>query len=78
MVEDWHNFGSDYDKTLMAWHQKFESNWDSLKDKYGERFRRMWNFYLQSCAGGFRSRHIQLWQVVLAKRGVLGGYHTVR
>ena len=78
IVEDWHNFGPDYDKTLMAWHQKFESNWDSLKDKYDERFRRMWNFYLLASAGGFRSRNIQLWQIVLAKRGIPGGYTTVR
>jgi cyclopropane-fatty-acyl-phospholipid synthase len=78
MVEDWHNFGSDYDKTLMAWYRKFESNWDSLKDKYDERFYRMWKFYLLACAGGFRARSIQLWQVVLAKRGVDGGYTTVR
>ena len=78
MVEDWHNFGPDYDKTLMAWNEKFESNWDQLKDHYSERFRRMWNFYLLSSAGGFRSRNIQLWQVVLAKHGVPGGYETVR
>jgi cyclopropane-fatty-acyl-phospholipid synthase len=78
MVEDWHNFGPDYDRTLMAWQQNFDSNWDSLKDKYDERFRRMWSFYLQSSAGGFRSRHIQLWQIVLSKQGVPGGYTTVR
>ena len=78
MVEDLHNFGADYDKTLMAWHEKFESNWLSLKDRYSERFRRMWNYYLLSCAGGFRARHIQLWQFVLAKQGVAGGYVPVR
>ena len=78
VVEDWHNFGPDYDKTLVAWHRKFESNWPSLAENYGERFRRMWNFYLLSCAGGFRSRNIQLWQIVLSKRGVPGGYATVR
>lgn len=78
MVEDLHNFGTDYDKTLMAWHEKFESNWPSLSDRYDERFRRMWKYYLLTCAGGFRARHIQLWQFVLAKRGVAGGYTSVR
>lgn len=78
LVEDWHNFGADYDKTLMAWYEKFHGNWDSLKDRYSERFYRMWKFYLLACAGGFRSRNIQLWQIVLSKRGVPGGYVTVR
>lgn len=77
-MEDLHNFGADYDKTLMAWQAKFDSNWESIKEKYGERFRRMWSFYLQSCAAGFRARNIQLWQFVLAKQGVPGGYTTVR
>jgi len=78
MVEDLHNFGADYDKTLMAWHYKFESNWPTLSQNYDERFRRMWNYYLLACAGGFRARHIQLWQFVLAKRGIPGGYISVR
>ena len=78
VMEDWHNFGADYDKTLMAWFQKFDANWHKLREKYGERFYRMWKYYLLACAGGFRARHIQLWQVALAKRGVQGGYATVR
>lgn len=77
-VEDWHNFGADYDKTLMAWFQNFHANWPSLREKYGDRFYRMWKYYLLICAGAFRARHIQLWHIVLAKRGVGGGYATVR
>ncbi|MBM3940289.1 MAG: cyclopropane fatty acyl phospholipid synthase [SAR202 cluster bacterium] len=77
-VEDWHNFGADYDKTLMAWFRKFDGNWPSLTGKYDERFYRMWKYYLLACAGGFRARHIQLWQIVLAKKGVPGGYASVR
>jgi len=69
VMEDWHNFGPDYDKTLMAWYQNFENAWDKLKDKYGERFFRMWRFYLLSSAGGFRSRNQQLWQIVMTKPG---------
>jgi cyclopropane-fatty-acyl-phospholipid synthase len=69
VVEDWHNFGPDYDKTMMAWHTNFEAAWPGLKEKYGERFYRMWRYYLLSTAGSFRSRSNQLWQVVLTKPG---------
>ncbi len=63
-LEDWHNFGSDYDKTLMAWADNFEKHWSELKDKYNTTFYRMWRYYLYSCAGYFRSRQGQLWQLV--------------
>ena len=69
VMEDWHNFGPDYDKTLMAWYGNFEKAWPRLKEKYDERFYRMWKFYLLSCAGGFRSRYNQLWQIVMTKTG---------
>lgn len=69
VMEDWHNFGPDYDKTLMAWYDNFEKAWPDLRDKYGERFYRMWRFYLLSSAGGFRSRSTQLWQIVMTKHG---------
>jgi cyclopropane-fatty-acyl-phospholipid synthase len=69
VMEDWHNFGPEYDKTLMAWHANFEDAWPDLKEKYGERFYRMWRYYLLSSAGSFRSRLNQLWQVVMTKPG---------
>lgn len=78
VLEDWHSFGPDYDKTLMCWHRNFEAAWPSLRDKYGERFYRMWRYYLLSSAGGFRARTSQLWQIVFSPRGVPGGYRTVR
>lgn len=78
VMEDWHNFGADYDKTLMAWHQNFTNNWDQIKSYYDERFYRMWRYYLLSCAGGFRARNLQLWQVVFSKTGVKGGYQAPR
>ena len=80
VMEDWHNFGADYDKTLMAWHENFVAHWDDIKKGYGydERFYRMWTYYLLSCAGAFRARKMGLWQIVLSKKGVLGGYHSVR
>ena len=58
MMEDWHNFGADYDKTLMAWHANFERHWPQLRSTYDDRFHRMWNYYLLSCAGLFRARAI--------------------
>lgn len=78
VMEDWHNFGADYDTTLMAWHQNFENNWDELKINYDEKFHRMWRYYLLSCAGSFRARKNQLWQIVLSKKGVPGGYKSIR
>ena len=69
VIEDWHNIGPDYDKTLMAWYANFEKAWPELKEKYGDRFYRMWRFYLLSAAGGFRARVNQLWQVVMTKQG---------
>lgn len=74
VMEDWHNFGADYDKTLMEWYKRFNGNWEGLKDQFDERFRRMWNYYLLTCAGGFRARRLQLWQVVMTKYGLPGGF----
>ncbi len=74
VVEDLHNFGADYDCTLMAWHANFEAAWPQFAERLGERFRRMWRYYLLSSAGAFRARDIQLWQWVLSPRGIDGGY----
>ncbi|RDV13259.1 cyclopropane fatty acyl phospholipid synthase [Pontibacter diazotrophicus] len=78
VLEDLHNFGPYYDPTLMAWFQNFDQNWDQLKGDYDERFYRMWKYYLLSSAGSFRARNNQLWQMVLSKKGILGGYESVR
>jgi len=78
VMEDWHNFSADYDQTLMAWYKNFENNWNQLKDDYDERFHRMWRYYLLFCAGSFRARKNQLWQIVLSKDGVPGGYKPIR
>ncbi|MGM0453976.1 MAG: cyclopropane fatty acyl phospholipid synthase [Thermodesulfobacteriota bacterium] len=69
VMEDWHNFGPDYDKTLMEWDRNFEAAWPKYRDAYGDRFYRMWKFYLLSSAGAFRSRLTQLWQIVMTKPG---------
>ncbi|HEY0513045.1 MAG TPA: cyclopropane fatty acyl phospholipid synthase [Thermoanaerobaculia bacterium] len=74
VVEDWQNFGADYDPTVMAWFERFSARWHEIAPRYGERFRRLWTYYLLTCAGGFRSRYNQLWQIVLSPQGRTGGY----
>lgn len=78
VMEDWQNFGPHYDKTLLEWFQNFDSNWEQLKTRYDDRFYRMWKYYLLCCAGAFRSRTAHLWQIVLSKNGIPGGYEPVR
>jgi cyclopropane-fatty-acyl-phospholipid synthase len=78
IIEDWHNFGPDYDRTLMAWWARFERAWPTLRGRYSERFYRMWKLYLLGSAGFFRSRQGQLWQVVLAPRKRTREYRSVR
>ena len=78
LIEDWHNFGQDYDRTLMAWWDRFDAAWPGLEKRYGPRFYRMWKYYLLCCAGFFRSRQGQLWQLVLSKRGRKQVYRSVR
>ncbi len=78
VMEDWHNFGTDYDTTLLAWYHNFDRHWSELKNRYDERFYRMWRYYLLSCAGLFRARSTQLWQIVFSQKGVPGRYVSIR
>ncbi|NTW11046.1 MAG: cyclopropane fatty acyl phospholipid synthase [Chlorobiaceae bacterium] len=78
VLEDWHAFGFDYYRTLKAWHSNFEKNVPFLAHHYDERFRRMWRYYLLSAAGSFRSRHVQLWQVLFSRKGIEGGFPVPR
>ena len=78
-IEDWHNIGADYDKTLMAWYANFVKNWPTIQHLVDDpkKFYRMWSFYLLLGAGLFRSRKFHCWQIVLTK-GAPGGYQSVR
>ena len=69
VMEDWHNYAPYYDRTLLAWHANFEKAWPGLKAKYGDRFYRMWRYYLLNSAGAFRARAQQLWQIVFTRTG---------
>ena len=75
VLEDFHTWeGAHYDKTLMAWFERFDAGWDRIREKYGEAFYRMWKLYLQGCAGAFRVERLRVWQLVFSKGGVPGGY----
>ena len=78
VIEDWHNFGADYDRTLQAWRDNIEAAWDTLPARYDARFRRMWRYYLAGSMASFRTRRNQVWQLVLSPRGVPGGYVAPR
>lgn len=77
-MEDWHNFGTDYDITLMEWYGNFVKNWKTIKKNYSERFFRMWSYYLLASAGSFRTGNSPLWQIVFSKTGTVGGYKSIR
>jgi cyclopropane-fatty-acyl-phospholipid synthase len=79
VMEDWHNFGIDYSKTLDEWFANFNKNWkDKLSEFYDERFYRMWKYYLQTFSGSFKARYNQLWQIVFSKNGIERGYLSLR
>jgi cyclopropane-fatty-acyl-phospholipid synthase len=78
VIEDWHNFGADYERTLSAWRDNIERAWPSLGERYDERFQRMWRYYLAASIALFRERQGQLWQLVLSPEGVEGGYVAAR
>jgi cyclopropane-fatty-acyl-phospholipid synthase len=69
LVEEWRNWGPDYDRTLMAWHRNFEAYKEKVVAKYGERFYRMWRYYLLVSAASFRSRRLQVWKILLSPIG---------
>ena len=75
------NFGADYDLTLQAWFQNLVTHWPELEGMYGNmdgQTFRMMKYYLLGVAGGFRSRFMELFQVVLSPNGVPGGYMPER
>jgi cyclopropane-fatty-acyl-phospholipid synthase len=75
VLENFHTLeGMHYDRTLMAWWERFDGGWDQLKQKYGEAFYKMWKLYLQGCAGAFRAERLRVWQFVFSKGGFPGGY----
>ena len=68
----------DYGKTLSAWHENFALHWPEVKQQYGDKFQRMWRYYLLSYAGAFNARHMQLWQMILTKPSRTKMYRSIR
>jgi len=71
VVEDIHNLGPHYNKTLLCWNDRFQGAWSRLSEKYDGIFKRMWEYYFLSYAGAFCARHIQVWQIVMTKAGAV-------
>ena len=78
IFDDLHNIGPHYDKTLMCWYDNFVNNYEKLKDKYDNEFYRMWTYWLLSSAANFRSRSLQLWQVLFSIEGSKRQIQTYR
>lgn len=77
-LEDWHNFGPDYELTLNAWQENFKNYWHCIKNSYDDLFYRMWLYYLNVSAASFKARHNNVWQLVLSKKGNIARYFSVR
>ena len=61
-------FGESYSQTLRRWHETFNARWEDVAALgFDERFRRMWNFYLASCASTFHGGHCDVTQVTITK-----------
>lgn len=80
ILEDWDNLGRHYAPTLMSWQKNFEEHWEEIKPTIcgePEQFKRMWDLYLLGSAGLFRAQALQLWQIVLSKKGLPSGYKRI-
>ena len=61
-------FGKSYSQTLRRWFEVFNNKWDDISAMgFDDRFRRMWNFYLTSCAATFESGNCDVTQITLQK-----------
>ena len=63
-------FGESYNITLRRWHETFNEKWDQIAEMgFDDRFRRMWNFYLTSCAATFESANCDVTQITIKRPG---------
>ncbi|MDP7467228.1 MAG: cyclopropane fatty acyl phospholipid synthase [Candidatus Woesearchaeota archaeon] len=67
-IVDWQDFTKDYHTTMLEWYKNFDNHWPKLKQKYDERFYRMWKFYLLCCPATALANTQRLWQIVLIKK----------
>lgn len=76
-LEDWHNFGLDYHRTLLAWSDNCQAAWQDLP-AYDEKFQRLWHYFLMCSAGAFKAQRNHLWQIVFSKGQLSSPYCAVR
>ena len=68
VVRNSFEFGDSYSQTLRRWHDRFNDRWDQVAGLgFDDRFRRMWNFYLTSCAGAFLVGNCNVTQITIAR-----------
>lgn len=81
-LEDLHNFGLDYCRTLEEWERSFRGGWDEIRRadgrRFDERFFRMWIYFLATCRGSLRARNMHLWHLVMSKDYSPVVYRSVR
>ncbi|ODM89429.1 Cyclopropane-fatty-acyl-phospholipid synthase [Orchesella cincta] len=78
IIEDWHSLGLDFAKTWDAWQERFQHNWETIKEQYDERFYKLWNYNISYASAAFKSRKVQLWQIVFSKDGLKREYRAAR
>jgi cyclopropane-fatty-acyl-phospholipid synthase len=78
ILEDWQNIGPYYDRTLIEWLNRFKGTWPKLRNKYDDRFYKMWVYYLSCCAASFRAKKNDLWQIVFSKEEDNVFYKSIR
>lgn len=61
------SFGYDYSRTLMEWKKNFNNNWEQISCNFDEKFKRLWNYYLDYCETGFSLDHTDVTQFYLKK-----------
>lgn len=74
LMEDWHSFPQDYDRTFLCWYENLSAAWEQFRGRHDERFFRMWRYFLLCAAGVFRARMQQIWQIVFSVKGLPEGY----
>jgi cyclopropane-fatty-acyl-phospholipid synthase len=81
-LEDVHNFGLDYCRTLQEWERNFRAAWPAIRradeSRFDDRFFRMWTYYLGSCRGSLRARNMHLWHLVMSRDYSPVVYRSVR
>ncbi|MFO1025743.1 MAG: cyclopropane-fatty-acyl-phospholipid synthase family protein [Acetobacteraceae bacterium] len=66
-------FAPSYARTLAEWRQRFHAAWPEVQRQgFDERFRRMWDYYLAYCEGGFRAGNIDVGLYVMERPAETG------